>query len=158
MKEAVVRAVANLLCAIIIAISIFIGFGMLWEQDQLDREQREKHHREQKLWWAPWSQWSAIRAVNLIQYFKKSVSSPEIITTPGTIQNAPKIPATFLSERTAKKPAIKPSASQEQWRSAKLVEVFRSLCFLLLYLSYRLHKLTGNGVAAIVRQKDLSET
>ena len=48
MKEAVVRAVANLLCAIIIAISIFIGFGMLWEQDQLDREQREKHHREQK--------------------------------------------------------------------------------------------------------------
>ena len=48
MKEAVVKAVANLLCAIIIAISIFIGFGMLWEQDQLDREQREKHHREQK--------------------------------------------------------------------------------------------------------------
>ena len=48
MKEAVVRAVANLLCAIIIAISIFIGFGMLWEQDQLDRDQREKHHREQK--------------------------------------------------------------------------------------------------------------
>ena len=48
MKEAVVRAVANLLCAIIIAISIFIGFGMLWEQDQLDREQREKHHEEQK--------------------------------------------------------------------------------------------------------------
>ena len=48
MKEAVVRAVANLLCAIIIAISIFIGFGMLWEQDQLEREQREKHHREQK--------------------------------------------------------------------------------------------------------------
>ena len=41
-------------------------------------------------------------------------SSPEIITTPGTIQNAPKIPATFLSERTAKKPATKPSASQEQ--------------------------------------------
>ena len=48
MKEAVVRAVANLLCAIIIAISIFIGFGMLWEQDQLDYKQREKHHEEQK--------------------------------------------------------------------------------------------------------------
>ena len=41
-------------------------------------------------------------------------SSPEIITTPGTIQNAPKIPASLLSERTAKKPATKPSASQEQ--------------------------------------------
>ena len=41
-------------------------------------------------------------------------SSPEIITTPGTIQNAPKIPASLLSERTAKKPATKPNASQEQ--------------------------------------------
>ena len=114
MKEAVVRAVANLLCAIIIAISIFIGFGMLWEQDQLDREQREKHHREQK------TLMSALIAVISDQsseshsVFQESVSSPEIITTPGTIQNAPKIPATFLSERTAKKPATKPSASQEQ--------------------------------------------
>ena len=118
MKEAVVRAVANLLCAIIIAISIFIGFGMLWEQDQLDREQREKHHREQK------TLMSALIAVISDQsseshsVFQESVSSPEIITTPGTIQNAPKIPATFLSERTAKKPATKPSASQEQLRSA----------------------------------------
>ena len=41
-------------------------------------------------------------------------SSPEIITTPGTIQNAPKIPASLLSERTAKPPASKPNASQEQ--------------------------------------------
>ena len=91
MKEAVVRAVANLLCAIIIAISIFIGFGMLWEQDQLDREQREKHHREQK------TLMSALIAVISDQsggsYSEefKGVSSPEIITTPGTIQNAPQI-------------------------------------------------------------------
>ena len=48
MKEAVVRAVANFLCTIIICVSIFIGFGMLWEQDQIDYEQREKHHEEQK--------------------------------------------------------------------------------------------------------------
>ena len=41
-------------------------------------------------------------------------SSPEIITTPGTIQNAPKIPASLLSERTAKPPASKPNASEEQ--------------------------------------------
>ena len=114
MKEAVVRAVANLLCTIIIAVSIFIGFGMLWEQDQLDYEQREKHHEEQK------TLMSALIAVISDQSseshsgFQESVSSPEIITTPGTIQNAPKIPATFLSERTAKKPATKPSASQEQ--------------------------------------------
>ena len=114
MKEAVVRAVANLLCTIIIAVSIFIGFGMLWEQDQLDYEQREKHHEEQK------TLMSALIAVISDQSseshsgFQESVSSPEIITTPGTIQNAPKIPATFLSERTAKKPATKPSASQKQ--------------------------------------------
>ena len=106
MKEAVVRAVANLLCAIIIAISIFIGFGMLWEQDQLDREQREKHHREQK------TLMSALIAVISDQsseshsVFQESVSSPEIITTPGTIQNAPKIPASLLSERTARPPTF----------------------------------------------------
>ena len=118
---------------------------MLWEQDQLDREQREKHHREQK------TLMSALIAVISDQsseshsVFQESVSSPEIITTPGTIQNAPKIPASLLSERTARPPtladekrdyenafgkhatqqATKPSASQEQWRSAKLVEVFR---------------------------------
>ena len=33
-------------------------------------------------------------------------SSPEIITTPGTIQNAPKIPASLLSERTARPPTF----------------------------------------------------
>ena len=114
MKEAIVRAVANLLGTIIIAVSIFIGFGMLWEQDQLDSVQREKHHEEQK------TLMSALIAVISDQsseshsVFLESVSSPEIITTPGTIQNAPKIPATFLSERTAKKPATKPSASQAQ--------------------------------------------
>ena len=106
MKEAVVRAVANLLCTIIIAVSIFIGFGMLWEQDQLDREQREKHHREQK------TLMSALIAVISDQSseshsgFQESVSSPEIITTPGTIQNAPKIPASLLSERTARPPTF----------------------------------------------------
>ena len=99
MKEAVVRAVANLLCAIIIAISIFIGFGMLWEQDQLDREQREKHHREQKTLMSDQSSESH-------SGFQESVSSPEIITTPGTIQNAPKIPASLLSERTARPPTF----------------------------------------------------
>ena len=92
MKEAVVRAVANFLCTIIIAVSIVIGFGMLWEQDQLDREQREKHHREQK------TLMSALIAVISDQSGEsysedfEGVSSPEIITTPGTIQNAPKIP------------------------------------------------------------------
>ena len=91
-KEAIVRAVANLLCKIIFAVSIFIGFGMLWEQDQLDREQREKHHREQK------TLMSALIAVISDQSGEsysedfEGVSSPEIITTPGTIQNAPKIP------------------------------------------------------------------
>jgi len=48
MKEAAVRYDANLLGTIIIAVSIFIGFGMLWEHDQLDYEQREKNHEEQK--------------------------------------------------------------------------------------------------------------
>jgi len=48
MKETVVRAVANLLGTIIIAVSIFIGFGMLWERDQSDYEQRERHHEEKK--------------------------------------------------------------------------------------------------------------
>ena len=92
MKEAVVRAVANFLCTIIIAVSIVIGFGMLWEQDQLDREQREKHHEEQK------TLMSALIAVISDQSGEsysedfEGVSSPEIITTPGTIQNAPKIP------------------------------------------------------------------
>ena len=101
MKEAVVRAVANLLGTIIIAVSIFIGFGMLWEQDQLDYEQREKHHEEQK------TLMSALIAVMSDQSGEsyseefKGVSSPEIITTPGTIQNAPKS-------------ATKPNASQEQ--------------------------------------------
>ena len=86
----------------------------LWEQDQLDYEQREKHHEEQK------TLMSALIAVISDQSseshsgFQESVSSPEIITTPGTIQNAPKIPATFLGVRTAKKPATKPNASQEQ--------------------------------------------
>ena len=114
MKEAIVRAVANLLCKIIFAVSIFIGFGMLWEQDQLDREQRKKHHREQK------TLMSALIAVISDQNseshsgFQESVSSPEIITTPGTILNAPKIPASLLSERAAKKPATKPNATQEQ--------------------------------------------
>ena len=114
MKEAVVRAVANLLSTIIIAVSIFIGFGMLWEQDQLDYELREKHHEEQK------TLMSALIAVISGQsskphsVFLEGVSPHEIITTPGTIQNAPKIPATLLSERTAKKPATKPNASQEQ--------------------------------------------
>ena len=87
---------------------------MLWEQYQLDYEQREKHHEEQK------TLMSALIAVISDQSSKphsvslEGVSSPEIITTPGTIQNAPKIPTMLLSERTAKKPATKPNASQEQ--------------------------------------------
>ena len=95
MKEAVVRAVANLLCAIIIAISIFIGFGMLWEQDQLDREQREKHHREQK------TLMSALIAVISDQ---SSESHSEIVDLEDLrIKYGPASP-----------PATKPNASQAQ--------------------------------------------
>ena len=111
MKEAVVRAVANLLCAIIIAISIFIGFGMLWEQDQLDREQREKHHREQKTLMSALIAVISDQSSETHSVFLEGVSSPEITTTPETIENAPKIPASLLSERTAKPPATKPNAS-----------------------------------------------
>ncbi len=95
MKEAVVRAVANLLCAIIIAISIFIGFGMLWEQDQLDREQREKHHREQK------TLMSALIAVISDQ---SSESDSEIIDLEDLRRKY----------GPASQPATKPNASQAQ--------------------------------------------
>ena len=106
MKEAAVRYVANLLGTIIIAVSIFIGFGMLWEHDQLDYEQREKNHEEQKTLMSALiavisNQSSESHSVSL-----EGVSSPEIITSPGTILNAPKIPASLLSERTARPPTF----------------------------------------------------
>ena len=100
MKEAVVRAVANLLCAIIIAISIFIGFGMLWEQDQLDREQREKHHREQK------TLMSALIAVISDQ---SSESDSEIIDLEDLRRKDLR-----RKYGPASPPATKPSASQAQ--------------------------------------------
>lgn len=104
MKEAVLRAVANLLGTIIIAVSIFIVFGMLWEQDKLDYEQRKKHHEEQK------TLMSALIAVISDQSSEshsvslEGISSPKIITTPGTIQNAPEIPRNELSTRSGKPP------------------------------------------------------
>ena len=48
MKEAFVKAVANLLGSIIIAVSVFNWYGILQDQDQLEYEQRENHHEDQK--------------------------------------------------------------------------------------------------------------
>ena len=95
MKNVVLRAAANLLGTIIIAISIFIGFGMLWEQDQLDYEQREKHHEEQK------TLMSALIAVTSDQ----SSESDSVFLDLDKIRR---------DYGPAKKPATKPNTSQAQ--------------------------------------------